>query len=83
MHIKYIGFGLFWFYGITTIVGYLKLKPFLYIQTVLFQTIQFSISILFKCQKQFFFKQFSLAYKISLFQTIQFSVIHSLVQFYP
>ena len=27
----------------------------------LFQTIQFSISIQFKCQKQFYFKQFRLA----------------------
>ena len=48
-------FGLPWFYGISTFVGYLMPNPFLYIYTVLFQTIQFSI------QKQFYFKQFSLA----------------------
>ena len=32
-------------YGTSTIAGYLMPNPFLYIQTVLFQTIQFSISI--------------------------------------
>ena len=36
-----------WFYDISIIVGYLMPNPFLYIQTVLFQTIQFSISTLF------------------------------------
>ena len=35
------------FYGISTIVGYLMSKPFLYIKTILFQIIQFSISIQF------------------------------------
>ena len=39
--------GLVWFYCTSTIVGYLKPNPFLYIYTVLFQTIQFSISIQF------------------------------------
>ena len=36
-----------WFYGMSTIVGYLMPNPFLYIWTVLFQIIQFSISTLF------------------------------------
>ena len=36
-----------WFYGISNIVGYLRPNPFLYIRTVLFQTIQFSISTQF------------------------------------
>ena len=40
-------FGLVWFYGISTVVGYLMPNPFLYRSTVLFQTIQFSISRLF------------------------------------
>ena len=31
------------------------------VQTVLFQTVQFSLSTKFQCPKQFFFKQFSLA----------------------
>ena len=38
---------LFWFNGIPTIVGYLMPNPFLYISTVLFQTIQFSVTTLF------------------------------------
>ena len=41
------------------------------VKTVLLQTIQFSISTQFQCQKQFYFKQFSLAY------------VHSLVLFDP
>ena len=46
---------LVYFYGTSTIVGYLLLNPFLYIWTILFQTIQFSISKVFylqtvKCQ---------------------------------
>ena len=35
---------LIWFQGISIIVGYLILNPFLYIKTVQFQTIQFSMS---------------------------------------
>ena len=31
IYIKYIGFGWVWFYGISTIVGYLMAKSFLYI----------------------------------------------------
>ena len=41
------GCRLVWFYGISTMVGYLKPNPFLYIWTVLFQTIQLSISTQF------------------------------------
>ena len=36
-----------WFYGISIIVGYLMPNPFLYIKSILFQTIQFSISTQF------------------------------------
>ena len=36
--------GLVWFYGMSTIVGYLMPNLFLYIWIVLFRTIQFSIS---------------------------------------
>ena len=35
-------------------------NPFLYKQTILFQTIQFSISAQFNSQKHFYFKLFSL-----------------------
>ena len=49
-----------WVYDTSTVVGYLKPNPFLYKQTVLFQTIQFTISTQFNC-------------KIYLFQAIQFS----------
>ena len=45
-----VWFDLVWFYATSTIVGYLKLNAFLYIQTVLFQTIQFIISTQFKYQ---------------------------------
>ena len=45
-------------HGISTIFGYSIANPFLYI-TVLFQTIQFSMNTKFKCQKQFYSKQFS------------------------
>ena len=55
-----IWFGLIWFYGISTIVGYLMPNPFLYIKTVLFQTIQFNLS---------------LNVKIVLFQITQFSSV--------
>ena len=58
-----------WFYGVSTFVGYLTPNPFLYKQSVLFQTIQFSMSTQFNCQKQFYFKLFKQLYII-----IQFSV---------
>ena len=56
----FIWFGLV-LWHITTILGYLIPNPSLFIQRVLFQTIQFSISIQSECQKLFYFKQFSLA----------------------
>ena len=44
----HIWFGLVWFDVISTIVGYLMPNSFLYIKTVLFQTIQFCISTQFR-----------------------------------
>ena len=51
---------LFGFYGISTLVGYLMPYPFLYKLSVLFQTIQFSMSSQFNYQKPFYLKIFSL-----------------------
>ena len=62
IYIRYIWFGLVWFYAISTIVGYLLQYPFLYILTFLLQTLQFSISTQFKMLETI------------LFQTIQFSI---------
>ena len=69
--------GCWWFWfrfvsfdGISTIVGYLMTNLFLYIQTVLFQAIQFSISTQVKCQKHFYFKQFSSVNKVKCFQVL-------------
>ena len=59
-----------WFYGISTTIGYLMPNPFLYLLTVLFQTIQLSISKHFKCQKYFYFKLFSLVNKVKWFQVL-------------
>ena len=42
-----VWFGLVWFYVTSTIVGWFMPNPFSYIQTVLFQTIQLGISIVF------------------------------------
>ena len=53
-----------WFYGISTFVGYLTPNPFLCKLSVLFQTIQFSISTQFNCQKHFHFKLFKQLYVI-------------------
>ena len=53
--------GLFGFFGISTLVDYWMSNPFLYKETVLFQTIQFSMSTQFNYQKHFYFsliKQF-------------------------
>ena len=52
-----------WVYGISTFVGNLMLNPFLYKQTVLFQTIQFSIIKQFNSQNHFYFKLFILVKK--------------------
>ena len=51
---------LFGFYGIPTFVSYLMPNPFLCNKSVLFQTIQFSMSTQFNCQKHIYFKVFSL-----------------------
>ena len=67
--------GLVWFgrfYGISTFVGYLMSNPFLCKLSVLFKTIQFSISTQFNCQKHFYFKLFNLFKQ--LYKKIQFSV---------
>ena len=50
---------LFGFYGISTFVSYSTPNPFLYKWTILFWTIQFSISTQFNRQKHFYFKLFS------------------------
>ena len=58
-------------------------------KTVLFQTIQFSMEYAVSMSKQFYFKQFSLAYvrnlnsKTVLFQVIQFSTSMQLILFDP
>ena len=59
-NIDHVGGLVGWFYGISTVLGYLMSNPFLYKSSVLFQTIQFSMSTQFNCQKHFFFKLFSL-----------------------
>ena len=61
---------LIWLYSISTIVDYLMSNPFLCIWILLFQTIQFSLSTQFKCQKQFYFKLFSLVNKFKWFQVL-------------
>ena len=45
--IQNVWLGLVWFYGISTFVGYLTPNPFLCKLSVLFQTIQFSMSTQF------------------------------------
>ena len=78
------------FYGISTFVGYLTPNQFLCKLSVLFKTIQFSMSTQFNCQKYVYFKLFSLVkqlyitiqlsgstfsvWKTVQFQTIQFSI---------
>ena len=57
------------FYGLSTFVGYLTPNPFLCKYSVLFQTIQFSISTQFKCQKHFYFKLLK-----QLYVSIQLSI---------
>ena len=82
-HIWLVGW-LVGFYGISTLVGYLMLNPFWY-KSILFQTIQFSIStvsvsktvlfqtIQFSISIQFKCKYTVLLSKTFLFQAIQFS----------
>ena len=50
-------FRFWWFYGISTFVGYLTPNPFLCKKSVLFQTIQFSVSTQF-VKNHFYFKEF-------------------------
>ena len=57
-----VGWGAGWlvgFYGISTFVGYLTPNPLLSKLSILFQTIQFSMSTQFNCQNHFFFLRFS------------------------
>ena len=61
---------LFGFYGISTFVGYLMPNPFLYKKSVLFQTIQFSMSTQ---SKTFLFQAIQFSQTV-LIQPIQFSV---------
>ena len=61
------------FYAISTFVGYLMLNPFLYTYSVLFQTIEFSMSKKFNCQKTFLFQAIQFSQTV-LIQTIQFSI---------
>ena len=52
---------LVWFYGISTIVGYLMPYMYIYINSsILYKKVQFCPSTQFKYQKQFYFKLFSL-----------------------
>ena len=61
IYIKYIGFGLVWFYGISTIVGYLMPYPvFTYISNIWFVNA--------------FFRYTQLMAQTVLFRTIQFSI---------
>ena len=50
---------LFGFYNTSTFVGYLTLNQFLYKRSVLFQTIQFSMSTQFNCKKKVSFSNYS------------------------
>ena len=70
----YLVFGwLVGFYGISTFVGYLMPNPFLCKWSVLLQTIQFSMSSQFNCQKTFLFQAIRFIHAV-LIQLIQFSV---------
>ena len=62
---------LFKFYDVSTFVGYLMPNLFLYKWTVLFQTIQFSITTQFNCKN---ISISSNSVKSVLVQTIQFSI---------
>ena len=76
-----VWFGLVWFYGKSTIVGYSMQNLFFIHKIILFQTIQFRIITQFQCQKRFYFKKLSLAYKKG---SISNNLVkHSLVLFEP
>ena len=66
------------FHGISTFVGYLMPDPFLYKHSVLLQTIQFSLSTEFNCQKTFLFQAIQFIQTV-LLQPIQFSISTDLV----
>ena len=54
------------------------------VKTVLLQTMHFSISIHFQCQKQSYYKQFSLAkVQTDLFKTVQFSISTQFSSIWP
>ncbi len=71
--IKLMACWLFGFYSISTLVGYLKPNPFLYRLSVLFQTIQFNMSIQFNCQKTFLYQANHFSQTV-LIQPIQFFI---------
>ena len=56
-----VNFGWLGFYGISSFVGYLTPNPFLCKWSVLFQTIQFSISMQFKCKYSLIVKNLSIS----------------------
>ena len=63
LYFNFFLFNLVWFYGTSTLVGYIMPNLFLYVLTVLFLAIKFSMSTQFQCKKN-----------PVLFQTIQFSI---------
>ena len=68
---------LFGFYGISTFVGYLMPNPFLYKESVLFQTIQFSQTVLIQIIRfsiNIVYVYTQLNFKTVLFQAIQFII---------
>ena len=65
-----VWFGLVGFYGISTFIGYLTPNPFLCKYSILFQTIQFTISTQFNCQKHFYFKLFKQLYVTRMLRAI-------------
>ena len=73
MGFLYVVGWLFRFCDISTLVGYLKPNPFLCKLSVLFQTIQFSMSKQFNFQKTSIFQAIKFSQTV-LIQTIQFSI---------
>ena len=68
-----VWFGLLGLFGISTFVGYLTPNPFLSKYSVLFKTIQFSMSTQFNYQKHFYFKQFKQLYITIMISTVSMS----------
>ena len=54
-------------------------NPFLYKETILFETIQFSVSTQFDCQKHFYFKIFSLVKQFKFKLSISIVFIYALL----